>query len=124
MKSRLILAMVVVLVSVWGSVYAQQRMTDQQKQEAKAKRDAFKEKLNLTEEQKPKFEEINRNQAEALSALKNSDASRLEKFRKYRDLKSEKDKKMKELLTKEQFKIYEDYQEELKDDFMNNRRKQ
>lgn len=124
MKSRLILAMVVVLVSVWGSVYAQQRMTDQQKQEAKAKRDAFKEKLNLTEEQKPKFEEINRNQAEALSTLKNSDASRLEKFRKYRDLKSEKDKKMKELLTKEQFKIYEDYQEELKDDFMNNRRKQ
>ncbi len=124
MKSRLILAMVVVLVSVSGSVYAQQRMTDQQKQEAKAKRDAFKEKLNLTEEQKPKFEEINRNQAEALSTLKNSDASRLEKFRKYRDLKSEKDKKMKELLTKEQFKIYEDYQEELKDDFMNNRRKQ
>lgn len=124
MKRKLILAVVALLVTLSTNVYSQQRMTDQQKQEAKAKHEEFKEKLNLTENQKPKFEEINRNQAEAISSLKNSDASRLEKLRKYRELKSEKDKKMKEILTKEQFEAYEAYHEELKEDFMNNRRKQ
>jgi hypothetical protein len=122
MKRTIFYAALLLLVTLSVDAVAQSRMTEQQKQEAKARYEAYKTKLNLTEEQEPKVQDINANYFEALAGLRDSNASKLDKFRKYRDSKSEKDKKMKQVLTKDQFTIYTEFQKEMKEEFMQNRK--
>jgi uncharacterized protein (UPF0333 family) len=122
MKQTIFFATLLLLVTLSVNVAAQSRMTEQQKQESKARYEAYKTKLNLTEEQEPKVQDINANYFEALAGLKESNASRLDKFKTYRNLKSEKDKKMKQVLTKDQYKIYTEFQKEMKEEFMQNRK--
>jgi hypothetical protein len=43
------------------------------------------------------------------------------KYKKYKALKSDKDQKMKEVLTKDQYKIYLQQQQEMKDEFQERR---
>ena len=60
MKKLIIFAMLLAICSL--SSYAQtssSRLTEEQKNEWKARLDAYREKLNLTDEQKPKVEEAN-----------------------------------------------------------------
>lgn len=123
MKHMLSLAALLLLISLSGNVMAQSKMTEQQKQEMKVRFEAYQAKLNLTDEQKPKVQDINANYFEALSGLRESSASKLDKFRKYRDLKAEKDKKMKEVLTKEQYQMYTEFQKETREEFMQNRKR-
>jgi hypothetical protein len=122
MKKTIAFAAALLLITLSVSVFAQSRMTGQQKQEAKARYEEYKEKLNLTEDQEPKVQRINSKYFEGLEALKSSNESRLNKLKKFRTMKSEKDKSMKQVLTKEQYKIYTDFQSEMKEEFMNNRR--
>ncbi len=122
MKRMIIFAAMTLLVTLSVTGFAQSRLTDQQKQEIKARYEAYKRMLNLTPEQQPQVEKINQDYFEGLSKLRESSESRLSKFKKFRELKSKKDKKMKSVLTPEQFKIYTDYQEEVRDEFMKNRR--
>lgn len=122
MKRKMIMAVLLVVVTLFsGSTYAQSKMTEEQKKEAKARHEAYKQKLNLTEEQSKNVEAINTTYFEGLNQLKNSGASKLSKYKKYKALTNEKDKQMKEVLTKEQFKIYKEYQAEMKEEFKNNR---
>ena len=117
-------AVVILLMFVTVNGFAQKRtkLTEEQKKEMMARFEAYKEKLNLTEEQEPKVQNINANYFEALAGLRDSNASRLDKFKTYRNLKSEKDKKMKQVLTKEQLKVYTEFQQEMKEEFMQNRK--
>ncbi len=41
----------------------------------------------------------------------------MSKYKKLKSLNAERDKKMKEVLTKDQFKIYKQQQQEMKDEF-------
>jgi Spy/CpxP family protein refolding chaperone len=100
---------------------AQSKMTEEQKQEAKAKYQAYKEKLNLTEDQSKKVDAINTTWFEGVTELKNSGASKMAKYKKWKSLNGERDKKMKEVLTKEQFKIYKEQQAERKEEFKQRR---
>lgn len=104
------------------SAQAQKKMTDEQIAEAKARFEAYREKLNLTDEQSEKVKTINENYFTELATLRDSDASRLSKYRQFKSMKSKKDKEMKAVLTKEQFKTYKEFQAEMKDEFMKNRR--
>lgn len=122
MKQMIAFAALLLLVALSMNAVAQPKMTEQQKQEAKARFEAYKAKLNLTEEQQPKVQDINAKYFEALSGLRESNASKFEKFKKYRDLKSDKDKKMKEVLTKDQYKMYTEFQKEMRDEFRENRK--
>jgi Spy/CpxP family protein refolding chaperone len=117
---KTILLMLLVTLAA-GQVSAQSKMTEEQKKEAKARYEAYKQKLNLTEDQSKKVDAINTTYFEGLGQLKNSGASKLSKYKKYKALRNEKDKQMKEVLTKEQFKIYKDHQAEMKEEFKNNR---
>ncbi len=123
MKRMIAFAVLMLLVVLSVDGFAQSKMTDQQKQEMKARYEAYKAKLNLTGEQAPQVEKINSDYFGALSELRESSESRMSKFKKFRDLKSKKDKKMKNILTPGQYKVYTDYQEEMKDEFMKNRKK-
>lgn len=124
MKTKIAFAAVLLLmmVSLNGFSQSKPKMTEEQKKEMIAHYEAYKEKLNLTEEQTPEVQKINTEYFEALANLKKSDASRMEKFRKYRDLKSARDSKMKNVLSKEQYIIYTEFQAEMREEWKENRR--
>jgi Spy/CpxP family protein refolding chaperone len=100
---------------------AQSKMTDEQKKEAKARYQEYKEKLNLTDDQSKKVDAINSTWFEGITALKNAEGPKLAKYKKLKSLNADRDKQMKAVLTKEQFKIYKQQQEERKEAFKQRR---
>jgi Spy/CpxP family protein refolding chaperone len=122
MKRIINLASLFVLIMLMAaSASAQSKMTEEQRKEAKARYQAYKEKLNLTEDQSKKVDAINTTWFEGITELKNSGASKMTKYKKYKSLKAERDTKMKEVLTKEQFRIYKQQQQEMKEEFKQRR---
>jgi Spy/CpxP family protein refolding chaperone len=122
MKRMLNIALVLVLVTlVATNAVAQSKMTEEQKKEAKAKYQAYKEKLNLTEDQSKKVDAINTTWFEGIAEIKKSGGSKMARYKKYKSLSADRDRKMKEVLTKEQFKTYKQQQQEMKDEFRQRR---
>lgn len=101
---------------------AQQRLTEEQKKEMRARYQEYQAELQLTPEQSTQVEKINEDFFTGLAALRNSNGSRLQKYREYKSLRSKKDKQMKTVLSKEQYKKYKLFQEQLRDDLRENRR--
>ena len=112
----------VLLMVLSLGLHAQSRMTEAQKEEAKAKYQAYREKLQLTDEQSTKVEAVNMAFFEGLAPLRTSDESRLSKYRQFKKLQADKDKQMKEVLDDRQFKLYREFQAEMKEDFRENRK--
>ena len=98
------------------------RMTEEEKEEAKARYEAYQEKLNLTEAQSAEVEEINLTFFEELSELKKSNEARFAKYKKLKSLGKERDKEMEAVLDDSQYKIYQEYQAEIRDEFKQNRK--
>lgn len=121
MKRLLILVCLLFLVI---GVSAQSRLTEEQREEAIARYQEYLERLNLTEDQKPKVEEINMNFFEGLSNLKQSSGSRLDKYRTFKELSDKRDTEMKKVLTREQYAIYKENQQEQRQNFKERRRSQ
>ncbi len=113
MRNLMALLVMVALMTIAQSVWAQSHMTEEQKAEAKARYMAYKEKLNLSDEQAVKVDEINKAYFAKLAELKNSDEGKRAKYRKLKDLQSDKDKKMKEVLNEDQYKQYKEFQAEM-----------
>lgn len=105
-----------------AGAYCQSRLTEAEREEAIARHQAYMEKLNLTEEQKPRVEEINMKYIESLSNLKHSNASRLDKYRTLKELTATRDAEMKKVLTKEQYAIFKENQQEQRKNFRERRR--
>lgn len=126
MKTKMIFTVAILLmfVTVNGSAQKKAKMTEEQKKEMMARFEAYKEKLNLTEEQQPEVQKINTEYFESLAGLRESNVSRMNKLRTFRDLKSTRDSKMKKVLTKEQYKIFTDFQAEMREEFIQNRQNQ
>lgn len=116
-----ITALLILLTLVANQALAQSKMTDEQKKEAKAKYQAYKEKLNLNEEQSKQVDAINSDWVEGLAGIKSSNAGKMAKYKKYKSLKADRDKRMKDVLTKDQYKIYQQQQQEMKDEFQERR---
>lgn len=116
------LMIVCTLMTISATVYSQSRMSEQQKEEAMERYQAFMSKLNLTEEQKPRVEEINREFFEGVAEIRKTNGSRLEKYNTFKKISSTRDKKMKEILTKEQYAIYKENQQEQRENFRERRR--
>ncbi len=92
------------------------KSTEDQKKEMRAKMEAFETELKLTAEQQPKFEEINSQFFEEMAKLKQDDGSRLTKYRKLKAVTKDRNEKMKDLLTAEQYKVFQAHQKEMKDE--------
>lgn len=100
---------------------AQSRMSEQQKQEVKAKYQALKQKLNLTDEQSMKMDSINSAWFKGIADIRASGGSRLAKHQKLTSLNEQRNKQMKGILTKEQFKLFKQEQKEMKDELKQRR---
>lgn len=122
MKTIIRIGFSLVLTAILSAgAFAQSKMTDEQKKEAKARYEQYKQKLNLNDDQSKKVDAINTTYFEGIGELKNSNASKLSKYRKFKSLSSDRDKKMKAVLTKEQYKTYKEQQEQRKEEFKQRR---
>lgn len=70
------------------------------------------EKLDLSEEQKPKFKEITKRYALQMKALKTSNKRKFAKYKEFKSIIDSKNKEMKALLSVEQYVVYEEIQKE------------
>jgi hypothetical protein len=122
MKNILTLFAMIVLSTVSISSSAQSKMTPEEKEALKAKFVAYKEKLSLSEDQSVKVEAINATYFEGLSQLKNSNERKMSRYKKFKALQSTRDQQMKEVLNEEQYKMYKEFQKEIREDLKESRR--
>lgn len=121
MKQLVMIFTVLALATYSNDAWSQSRMTEEQKQELKGKHETYRQLLNLTDQQKPQVEAINMEYFEGLASLKDSNASRLTKYKRYKNLNTTHDKKMKSVLDAGQYALYQKHQEEMKEEFKKNR---
>jgi hypothetical protein len=120
-RITMMLVTLIALTIVGKGAMAQSGLTDEQKQEARARYEEYKQQLNLTEEQSKQVDAVNTTYFEGLAQLKKSDASRLSKYKKFKSLSADRDKQMKAILNKEQYKTYKQQQEQRKEEFKQRR---
>ena len=100
-----------------STAFAQSRadnLTEEQKEEIKKNIEAYATALNLSEQQRLKFETITKKYAEEMKAVKDSGGSRRSKFKKIKSIRKNKDSEIKTLLSKDQYKVYLEKQKEMK----------
>ena len=108
-----------------NTTFAQSRganLTEQQKEKIKKNLEEYAAVLHLSEEQKPKFKEITKKYAKQMKAVKDSGGSRMSKYRKVTSIRKNKDAEMKQLLSKDQYKVYLEKQEEMQKKMRERRR--
>lgn len=116
-------SIVVIVMFVSTMSFAQDReLTEEQKEQVKEQLALYFEKLDLSEEQQSKFEEITKKYALQMKTLKASGKSKFAKYKEFKSIKSSKNKEMKTLLSAEQYKIYQNTQKEIQKK-MNEKRK-
>jgi len=102
--------------------YSQSGANDSRRAEVVESHQKYLEELNLTEEQKPRFEAINETYRNELRALGNSGGTRMEKLRNLQRINGRRDQEMKKILTDEQYTIYRKMQKEMKAELRSERR--
>ena len=98
-------------------------LTEEQKEEIKKNLEAYAAALHLSEEQKPKFEEITKKYAKQMIAVKDGGGRRMSKYKKVKSIRKNKDAEMKRLLSKDQYNVYLEKQEEIQKKMKGRRRK-
>jgi Spy/CpxP family protein refolding chaperone len=109
----LLLALLSILL-VPASTFGQSQVSEDQKKETLERYKSNMALLNLTEDQKPKVQAIEKEFFDAISSLRNSDGSRMEKYKTFKTISKNRDKQMKDVLTKEQYRVFKDNQEQTK----------
>ena len=100
-----------------NTTFAQSRannLPEEQKEEIKKNLEEYSVALDLSEDQRPKFEEITKKYAKQMQAVKDSNSRRMSKYKKVKSIRKNKDSEMKSLLSKGQYKIYLEKQEEMR----------
>jgi hypothetical protein len=96
-------------------------LTEEQKEELAKNIEEYFEALNLSEEQKPEFEAITKKYAEQMKAVKEGDGGKMQKYRKVKTIRNNKNAEMEALLSEDQYNIYLEKQEEMKEKMKENR---
>lgn len=113
MKTLKQIFVIAIVMFVSSSVIAQETtLNDEQKAKLKAHLQESFEKLNLSEEQKPKFKEITKKYAAQMKTLKTSNKRKFVKLKEFKSIIDSKNKEMKALLSTEQYVVYEEMQKE------------
>jgi len=89
-------------------------LSEEQKEEIKRNLEEYAATLSLSDDQRSKFEEITKKYAEQMQALNNGGGRKLQKYKKVKSIRKNKNAEMKMLLSKEQYKVYLDKQEEMR----------
>ena len=118
MKVLKILSLVFALFLIGtNTTFAQSKvanLSEEQKEKIKQNLEEYTTALHLSEAQKPKFKEITIKYAKQMKAVKDNGGSRMSKYKKVKSIRKNKDAEMKRLLSKDQFKVYLEKQEEMK----------
>ena len=88
-------------------------LTEEQKEEIKKSLEEYASALDLSEGQRPIFEEITKNYAKQMIAVKDSGGRRMSKYKKVKSIRKNKDAEVKKLLSKDQYKVYLEKQKEM-----------
>ena len=99
-----------------NTTFAQSRatnLTEEQTEKIKKNLEEYATALHLSEAQKPKFEEITKKYAIQMIAVKDGGGRRMSKYKKVKSIRKNKDAEMKRLLSKDQYKVYLEKQEEM-----------
>lgn len=102
-------------ISILMSITVSAQYSEIDIEKAKANIEEQFESLNLNDDQKTQFKEINEKYRLKLESIRNSNKTRLAKFQILQTLSKEKDADMKLLLNEDQFKIYKTYQKQSRD---------
>jgi len=114
------LVLTLILIITYSTVKAQSKeFSEEQITQIEEQLTIYNDKLNLSDEQKPKFEEITKRYAGQMLELKNSDKGRMTKFKEFKSIRSSKNAEMKKLLTEEQYAEFEAIQEEIQQNLRN-----
>jgi hypothetical protein len=113
MKKIFIIGLMAALFAVQGA-RAQAKLTQEQKSDLMVRFKTYKEKLNLDDGQAVKVRAIDSTYLTGLAALKQSDARRLAKFQQFKQISAARDKQMKDVLSKDQFKEYAKFKDEMR----------
>lgn len=104
------------LLAAATNVKAQEKLPDARKKELLSKYADFKRQAALTPEQSEKMDSINLKFFEALSGLKTGGGSKLQRYKRYNALRTDRDNAMKAVLNSSQYKEYKRFQSEMKED--------
>ncbi|UOY06178.1 hypothetical protein L0P88_19915 [Muricauda sp. SCSIO 64092] len=83
----------------------------------------YLDRLDLSQDQEPKFIEISIRYREQFETLRNSSKSRLGKYRAFTEIQKNKNGEMKSLLSPNQYEVYLNVQKEVQKKMMENRNK-
>ena len=113
---KLIILFLPILLFTSNPVNAQsnKKLSEEQKQELIENIKEYFSELNLSDQQKEDFKAISEKYAIELKELKNSNESRLSKYKKLKAIQESKNKEMKGILNDEQYKVYLKKQEEIR----------
>lgn len=101
---------IAILLLVSTITFAQNReFTEEQKEQVKIELEQYLEKLNLSESQKTSYEIITKKYSEQLKFVKESGLSKQKKIKEVQRVQFDKDTELKELLSKEQYVVYQDF---------------
>ncbi|QGY44628.1 hypothetical protein GM418_13430 [Maribellus comscasis] len=113
MKKKIIIAFFISIVTL--GAFAQNPNSDKTPEErASFQTEWMTENLTLFEEQVPKIDSLNLVYAKKMEALKEIQG-RFNQLREAKKIAGEKEDELKQILTKDQFKIYQDKKSELRE---------
>jgi len=98
-------------------------LSDEQKTELQEGIQSLVVSLELTEAQKVDFTQISEKYGPKLLALKESDASRFSKYRQFKSISKSRNKEMKKILSKDQYALYLEKQQEMQEKMKASRQK-
>jgi len=106
---------ILVLFLLVGDVALAQdsKLTEEQGVQMEAQLSEYNSKLNLSQEQQPKFEEITVKYGKQMMELKESNKGRLSKYKEFKSIRKNKNEEMEALLSEEQYGTYLMIQEEM-----------
>ncbi|MEO1030351.1 MAG: hypothetical protein AAFX55_03050 [Bacteroidota bacterium] len=108
--------LILVAVALMGITTAsgqERQLTEAQKAQLEAQLEAYFDTLDLSEVQKPTFEDITKRYAKQMMDLKDSDKGRLAKYKTYKAILKNKNEEMNALLSEEQYALYLETQEKM-----------
>ena len=110
---RIILMSMLLLAGATGAFAQAGGTTYTPEQRAQIQNDWMKANLQLTDVQLEKVSELNLEYAQKMEEVKTIQG-KLDKLKKAREIADEKDKRLKQVLTKEQFDLYQEKKSELR----------
>ena len=108
-------ALIIIGISTTIAQSRANNLSEEQKEEIKRNLEEYATALSLSDDQRPIFEEITKKYAKQLIAVKDGGGRRMSKYKKVKSIRKNKDAEMKKLLSKDQYKVYLEKQEVMKD---------